>query len=200
MKWAFSLENKVKASVTLLLLCGIVFFSNYRIKKLSAKVAASVQTIYEDRLIVQDLIFKYSKILNEFEDPAKFERSENELKQISLEIDRLNDHYLTTVLTSEEEIVFNSFKDNLAMLITVSEQPEMVLLTQMKKELERLGQIQLEEAGNQMDIIQRASGSQELGYYLETAILIILLFIIQALMISNVGVRRVIKGPNFNLN
>ena len=87
-----------------------------------------------------------------------------------------------------------------ALLITDSEQPEMVLLTQMKKELERLGQIQLEEAGNQMDIIQRASGSQELGYYLETAILIILLFIIQALMISNVGVRRVIKGPDFNLN
>ena len=200
MKWTFSIENKIKASITLLLLCLIVAFSNYRVKKLSLRVIESVQTIYDDRLVVQDLIYSYNKILDVHEHSPISEMDAPQRNNIEENIAGLNAHYEKTVLTEEEASVFVSFTNNLETLIASGIEQEAALIQQMKNQLERLGQIQMEEASKQMAIIHKARGSQELGFYLESVALIILLLILQVMVATSTGIKRVIKHTNFSLN
>lgn len=200
MKWTFSIENKLKASLTLLLLCIVVAFSNYRVKKLSVKVIDSVQTIYDDRLVVQDLIYSYNKILDYHEHIPIVGLSNAQKDSIKQEIAGLNTHYLKTVLTDEEAGIFNSFSQNLELLLSVDSINESALIQQMKNQLERLSQIQMEEASKEMSVIHKAKGSQEIGFYLETVALIVLLLILQAMVVRGNGIKKVIQKSNFSLN
>ncbi len=201
MNWAFSVKNKTKASITLLLLCGIVFFSNYRLKSLSAEVAQSVKSIYEDRLMVQDLIFSYSNILARLEMLNEGQFNQNVKNNISVELLDLGEKYERTVLTEEEDQVFHSFAGSLSELIQL---PETTLddakLIHLKQKLKRLEEIQMEEAQKQMVIIEQAKGSQELSFYLETAVLVILLIIVQVLVVSNTTVQKTARREEFHLN
>ena len=199
MKWACSVENKIKASITLLLLIGVVFFSNYRLKRLSGKVANSVQTIYEDRLLVQNMIFSYSNILNNIyyrERPY----SEQEFVALEMSVDTLNSRYLGTVLTDEEGRIFESFSDNLKNTLGSRSNLDFDLYRMMKSQLQRLEEIQLEEAQSQMLIIEKVKFDQQQVFYVETIIMIILLLIVQVLITSNESMKKIIKKDNINWN
>lgn len=199
MKWAFSIEHKIKASLAILLLIGVVFFSNYRLKRLAGKVAKSVQTIYEDRLLVQDMIFSYSNILNalKYSDTPLSSKDFNDFKE---ETEELKARFLKTVLTEEEELIFNSFSDNLNSSFQTQSYINESSLAEMKHQLQRLEAIQLEEAKNQMDIIEKVKRNQQQVFYLETIIMIILLVIVQILITSNESIKKITNQDNFNLN
>jgi len=200
MKWAYSTENKIKASLTLLLLCGVVMFSNYRLEKLSGKVAGSVQTIYEDRLVVQDLIFSYGQLLDRLYTIYEQQPVLNIDKKIGMKANELKSQYLSTVMTEEEERVFISFSDELSGFLKAENNPGQGQIIEMRGKLEILEEIQMEEAKRQMTLINQAQGSQKLGFYLETSILVVLLIIIQALVVSNTGMKRVLNQNKYHLN
>ena len=190
----------MKASLTLLLLCGIVFFSNYRLKKLSAKVTESVKTMYQDRLVVQDIIFSYGKIVTQIENMSAVEFSQNVKNTVSVELLNLNQNYGKTVFTDEETIVFNSFSKQLNAVLNGSVKNTAVAIRQLRQNLNRLEEIQMEEAEKQMAIIDEANGNQEISFYLETGILVILLVIVQLLLVSNTTIQKVAKGQSTSLN
>ena len=197
MKWPFSVKSKIKASLTLLILCAVVLLSNYRLRNLSNEVAESVESIYADRLVVQDLIFSYTNIVD------KMEEGTFNYKSISAEnrIENLNRKYLDTKLTNEEGILFNSFASKLNASLT----PEANLNSHerfrgMRKELSQLREIQMKEAKVEMGKIDEIRKSQELGFYLETAVLVLLLLIVQILVVSGAGFRKIASEARVNLN
>lgn len=200
MKWTFSIQNKLKASLTLLLLCGVVLFSNYRLKKLSARVAASVQTIYEDRLLVQDLIFSFDAILDILDNDAENVLTQGDYNRLLTEFEGLILSYQNTILTEEEKRLFMSFTVKLKEALTRQKVVANPNVVQMKEDLHRLEKIQLEEAQNQMNIIQQASKTSELGFYIETAVLVVLLLIVQVLVMSNLSIQKLTKRAPTHLN
>lgn len=200
MKWAFSLENKMKASATLLLLCGVVLFSNYRLKRLSGKVAESVQTIYEDRIVVQHLIFSYSQILDVLDNESYGALHPREYVEIHNKVTQINTQYGETVLTEEEDSVFNVFSEKLDEATQSNLHAGTMEIDRMKLQLKRLDEIQMEEATAQLDIIRKAQGSQSYVYYLETVILIVLLLIAQILIVSNVRFGRLTEHKRISMN
>lgn len=163
-------------------------------------VIDSVQTIYEDRLVVQDLIFSYGRILDYHENLPDEKLNTLQRDSISAKAQELEEHYSGTVLTEEEATVFNSFSGNLDNLLRSVYSNEQELIRQMKSELLRLEQIQMEEASHQMLIINKTNGRQKLGFYLETAVLVVLLVILQAMVMSNSSIRKIVRADNFNLN
>jgi len=198
MKWTFTVENKIKASVTLLILCGVVLFSNYRLKKLSNKVADSVETIYKDRLLVQDLIFSYSQLIESLGDLNEDAFEKNDL--VSSKVNVLNARYLETKLTDEEAQVFKQFTQQLSTFISSNKAKSEEGVDMLRSNLDRLEEIQMEEAKIEMEIISQINGRQEIGFYLETAILVILLVIVQVLVVTSTAIKRASDDGDFNLN
>lgn len=178
MNWTFSIKNKIKAGLTILVLCAVVFLSNYRLKKLSQKVGTAVESIYSDRLVVQDLLFTYDNLLDKFQANPNHENLVYEAKN-------LRKKYLETTLTKEEEKLILLFSDALINELKSNQKPSAKDVYNHKLTLLRLEQIQMEEAKKQMELIHKARLSQEMGFYLETAILIILFVIAQALISAN---------------
>lgn len=184
MNWTLNIKSKIKASLTLLILCGIVFFSNYRLKRLSVKVAESVQTMYEDRLIVQDIIFSYSKVLSRIENLEEDQFNKSVRNTVAIELLELNNKYGKTVFTEEEAEVFDAYSLIFNSMIkgTIPNSPS--TFNVLKEKLNRLEEIQMEEARKQMKIIHDSNGSQELSFYIETVILVILIIVVQVLVVS----------------
>lgn len=178
MKWTFSLKNKIQAGLTLLVLCGVVFLSNYRLKTLSGKVGEAVQSIYEDRLMVQDLLFSYNNLLD------NFQLTPNGHTHLVI-AKKLTRKYLNTKLTSEEKNLILKFSDDIIRQIKDRNSLTQQQIAEHKNSLYRLEEIQIEEAKKQMALIKKAKHSQETGYYFETAILIVLLVIAQVLISAN---------------
>lgn len=178
MNWTFSIKNKVQAALTLLVLCGIVFLSNYRLKKISHKVGEAVQSIYEDRLLVQDMVFSYSNLLDKYKLQPNIEKHLTEAQT-------LKKKFLSTQLTSEESQLIIDFSTKIEEQIEKGILLSQAEISKYKRTLSRLEQIQIEEAQKQMALIKKAKSSQETGYYFETAILIILLVIAQVLISAN---------------
>lgn len=178
MKWTFSIKNKIQAAITLLVLCGVVFLSNYRLKRLSIKVGEAVESIYQDRLLVQDLLFSFNTLLDYYQ---RNPNSNNHLKTAK----NLTQKYLSTKLTSEEQILIKEFSNELIEQIQIEVLFTKYQVSQHKITLQRLEEIQIEEAKKQMALIKKVKHSQETGYYFETAILIVLLIIVQILITAN---------------
>lgn len=178
MKWTFSIKNKIQAAITLLILCGVVFLSNYGLKRLSIKVGEAVESIYQDRLLVQDLLFSFNTLLDDYQ---RNQNSNNHLKTAR----NLTQKYFSTKLTSEEQTLINEFSNELIEQIQSEVLFTKYQVSQHKITLQRLEEIQIEEAKKQMAFIKKAKHSQETGYYFETAILIVLLVIAQILITAN---------------
>lgn len=200
MKWTFSIKNKAKASAALLLLCGVVLFSNYRLRTLSDRVADAVETIYKDRLVVQDLIFSYARVLEALKGQGTQAPAAGELERLRLKVDTLDRLYLDTWLTDEEAQVFQTFSQNLNKALEMPGSKAEFNTGIMDHKLERLEEIQMEQAKLQMDRIETIRRSQETGFYLETAILVVLLIVVQALVMSNTVVSKVARDVDINMN
>lgn len=200
MRWTFSIQNKLKASITLLLLCGVVLFSNYRLKKLSARVATSVKSIYEDRLLVQDLIFSFDGMLDLLDNDHENNLKAVDYERMLKEFGQLTVRYQNTILTEEEQTVLNSFTQQLNQALSAKQIVVNADVVEMKEKLQRLEKIQLEEAKAQMLIIKQAGKTSELNFYIETAVLVVLLLIVQVLVMSNLSIQKLSKPDNINLN
>lgn len=190
MKKTISVRNKYKLTLVIIATCGVVFISNYRIKKVSQQIGESIESIYKDRLLAQDLLFSYYSLLDNLTLDSQSLLSEG------LEIKR---NYLNTSSTNEEEQLLHDFSTQLEIGLKEKGKLSNSKISELKTTLARLESIQIEEAKKEMSLIKRARSSEELGYYLETAILIVLLLIVHILIYSNNFTSRIkLKNPKLN--
>lgn len=192
MKSRFSTKNKTNVAILIFAMCGVVLLSNYRMHKLSDQVEESIESIYNDRLLVQDLLFSYQGLLDSIQTNPSNEsylKSANDLRR----------NYLKTALTIKEEKLIQQFTLNLETQIKAIGRESVVKIPELKTMLFELEKIQIQEAQKQMKEIKRSRSSEELGYYMETTILILFLVLAQ-LLINTDNLKARVKLKPHRLN
>lgn len=189
------LYDKVKWILGILMIVTLVIITNLVDRNNFLKVTNAVETIYEDRLVAKDLIFKISDLIHRKEiaaikSNASFYSSQN--NQINQELENLMFRYDQTKLTIEERNLLNSFKANLDKLLKVEKnyiQSNYIensnLLAQfpdVNKDLRSLASIQLKEGSRQLKISRRAMDTIDLFTQIEIYFLIFLAIIIQIIV------------------
>ncbi|MDP5092368.1 MAG: MCP four helix bundle domain-containing protein [Polaribacter sp.] len=190
--------DKVKWVLGILMVFVLIITTNLLDKNNFIRVKDSVVSIYEDRLIANDLIFEIAKSIKQKEiaivtSNATFfdETNKSENKNIQFYIDK----YEETKLTSEERTVFNQFKANIDNLkIKESEFVQngmndksnlLKLLFEIDENLYDLTKIQLNEGRKQMSISQKAIDTVELFTQIEIYLLVFLAIVVQVIVMYN---------------
>lgn len=189
------LYNKIKWVLGVLMIISLVITTNLVDRNNFLQISNAIETIYEDRLVAKDLIFKISGLINKKEIAAikadsSFYTNQNNL--IDNEIDNYLIRYDQTKLTTKERALLGDFKDNYQVLreneskfIQSNFMQNALLLQQfpmVKSNLENLAAIQLKEGGRQLQISRRAMDSVELFTQIEIYILIFLAIIVQIIV------------------
>ncbi|UII35020.1 hypothetical protein LVD17_14515 [Fulvivirga ulvae] len=191
MKLKFTLTQKIKVIIGLAVFFLLLLATNKIDNNHFEIVKRSLTTIYKDRLVAQDYIYKLSKNL--------------QLKMLDLAIkDKVNydlndsinywtNEYAETRLTSQETRSFESFRLNLGQLLRLEQdfnQSPSVAGKQeiyqqyslLNRELDELSEIQLKEGKRQMKISKRSISTSDLISDLEIGALILIALMINALI------------------
>lgn len=188
--------DKVKWVLGILVVFVLIVTTNLIDRNSFIRVNDSIATIYEDRLIANDLIFEMLKSVQEKE--VAFARSDSTFfKQRNAEVNAhipvFIERYEQTRLTPEESKIFDTLKKNLRMLETSENEfiqsgykkddNLAIHLSQVKENLYDLSKIQLNEGGRQMSISKRALNTVELFTQIEIYFLVFLAILIQIIVI-----------------
>lgn len=184
--------NKLKWTLGILMIFAVIISTNLIDRNNFIQVRDSVTTIYEDRLMANDLIFEMSRSVQEKEmavalmDSVFFiERNE----KVNSEIQAIINRFEQTKLTEEESKVFDNLKNNIEGL----KRSEKTLiksrfkikadllkgLSNTKENLHDLSKIQLIEGKRQMFISNKAINTVELFTNIEIYLLVVLAILIQ---------------------
>lgn len=190
--------DKVKWILGILLVFVLIVTTNLIDRNNFVRVKDSVVTIYEDRLIANDLIFEISKLIQEKEIAAvvsdtHFYAQKNQA--VNTNIQGFIARYQETKLTKEERIVFENLKSDVEILFKIEsefiatgfEDKSKLInhIFEIKEDLYNLTKIQLEEGKRQMSISQKAIETVELFTQIEIYLLVFLAVIIQIIVMYN---------------
>jgi hypothetical protein len=188
--------NKVKWVLGILVVFVLIVATNLIDRNNFLQVKDSVVTIYEDRLVANDLLFELLKMVQEKElafaqkDSAFYVKNN---KAVDQNMQRFVLRFEQTRLTTEEQKIFDSFKNNVQKLVRLeaayiqSKFTETNSLTKqfsdVKDDLYDLSKIQLDEGERQMFLSKKAIDTVELFTQLEIYMLIFLAIVIQVIVI-----------------
>ncbi len=188
--------TKVKWVLGILIVFVIIVATNLIDRNNFLRVKDSVVTIYEDRLVANDLIFEMSKSVQEKEVAVALSDSIFFLeknKQVNTDIQDFVSKFEQTKLTTKEEQIFKTLKNNLESLINsetafieskfVEKASITKQISEVKENLYDLSKIQLNEGGRQISISKKAIDTVDLFTHIEIYILIFLAIIIQIIII-----------------
>ena len=188
--------NKIKWVLGIFMVFFLIVATNLIDRDNFIRVKNSVQTIYEDRLIAQGLIFEFSTLIQEKEmasalSDTAFFRERNSI--VNSELEALTSRYLATKLTDHEERVFSGLQADLQSLNNLESAAEKLqpannsnyknLLGSIKTNLHELSKIQLEEGRHQSLLSKEAIETVELFTRLEIYLLIFLAVLVQIIVI-----------------
>ncbi|WP_397446644.1 MCP four helix bundle domain-containing protein [Polaribacter sp. R77954] len=191
--------DKIKWILGVLIIFVLIITTNLIDKDNFTRVKDTALTIYEDRLIAKDLIFKVSNKINTKEVAIisnNLDFFQNENKSLNKEIDNLLFSFEQTNLTTEESYVFNDLKEQINALKTL-EKPHLKksnsayhksylnIILQIKKNLINLSEIQLREGARLMAVSKKALSTIELFTQIEIYFLVFLAVIVQIIIIYN---------------
>jgi len=188
--------NKIKWILGILMIFVLVVATNLIDRSNFFRLKDSVTAIYEDRLVANDLIFDISKSIQKkkmavaLSDTLYFSEKNN---TVSEDIQGLILRFEETNLTSDERIIFETFKENLEVLNQFeirfiasgfSQKDELLHhLSDLSTNLYDLSKIQLEEGGRQMALSKKAIHTVDLFTQIEIYILIFLGVLVQIIII-----------------
>ena len=190
--------NKLKWILGILMVFVLIIATNLIDKNNFVRVRDSVVTIYEDRLVANDLIFEMLKSVQEKElavaiSDSTFFYSKN--SKVNHNIEALVSRFEETKLTSQEENVFSDLKQNVKLLVDAeakflnsgyADNAQVIKhIESLKTNLSDLSKIQLTEGNRQMSISKRALDSVELFTQIEIFILVFLAIVIQIIVMYN---------------
>lgn len=192
-----TIYNKVKWTLGILSVFFIILATNLIDRNNFKIVKNSVETIYADRLIAQDIILDLSKLMWQKELAyTKYETAQFKTKNttINTRLEELIDLFSATKLTPREKIVFEQLNKNFVSLkkheLTVlqSQLPNQKFddqLALIQDNLDDLAGIQIEEGRRELFESKRAIESVDLFTHLEIYALIIMAIAIQIVVMYN---------------
>ncbi|PQJ75647.1 MCP four helix bundle domain-containing protein [Polaribacter gangjinensis] len=190
--------DKIKWVLGILMVFVLIITTNLLDRNNFVRVKDSVVSIYEDRLIANDLIFEISNSIKQKEiaivtSNADFFKVANESENNNIEFSI--ERYEKTKLTPEERTVFDQFKANFDKLKTKESQfvqngmedksNLLKLLFEIDENLHDLNKIQLNEGRRQMSISQKAIDTVELFTQIEIYLLVFLAIVVQVIVMYN---------------
>lgn len=193
-----NIYDKLKWILGILMVFALIVITNLIDKNNFTRVKDSVVSIYEDRLVVNDLIFEMSKLVQDKEmaivvSNVDFYSKKN--TSVDEQIQGFITSYEDTRLTTQERKVFNIFKDNIQQLSKMEttivsngfKDKEILinLIFEIKENLYDLTKIQLNEGKRQMSISQKAIDKVELFTQIEIYVLIFLAVVVQIIVMYN---------------
>ncbi|MTI28943.1 MCP four helix bundle domain-containing protein [Fulvivirga kasyanovii] len=191
MKLNLTIGQKVKALIVLVLFFLLLLATNKIDNNHFKVVKKSMSTIYEDRLVAQDYIYKLSQNLQS----KGLSLAINDKVNYSLNdsINYLVQVYEETKFTSREAKCFDSFKVNLDQLHNLEQEFKRLASSEVKQkiyqqhnvlnmQLDKLAEIQLKEGKRQTKISNRSISTSDLISNMEIAALIIIGLLINALI------------------
>lgn len=190
--------NKIKWILGISVIFLLIIITNLIDKNNFSRVKESVSTIYEDRIVANDLIFEMFKSIHDKEiavisSDTLFFSERN--KEENVKIKGFLARYEQTELTKEESSLLNQFKENLNSLKTLElnyidfkendKKLYLDIINQIRKDLYNLSKIQLKEGKRQMFISQKAIDTIDLFTQIEIYFLIFLAIVIQIIVMYN---------------
>lgn len=207
MNWTYSIKNKLAASGILLLLCMLVLASNYIDRNHTDNVKNAISTLYEDRLIAEEYILKMTGGVYQVRevihsDVASLHKVRT-ITNLLVTIKEANNAYQKTKFTTVEkgkadelQRVLNEFE-----AINLNNTPiKLEVANKALNILNQLSSIQLEESKKIMEYAETLYVSGKTSSQFVFAIIIIILFALQALVFTSKSLipRNTPKSPNLN--
>lgn len=187
-----SFYNKAKWVLGILLVFIIIVTTNLIDRNNFVRVKDAIVTIYEDRLIANDIIFEINSLIHEKHiaviaaDSGYFDAQNQKSNRIIR--DQIT-KYERTKLTVDEKRIFNEFKSNFERLENVERKSDLLnaknsesinkTFQELKNNLYDLAKIQLNEGEIQMSNSKRVIDTVELFTQIEIFLLVALAIIIQ---------------------
>ena len=188
--------SKIRWVASILMVFFIVLMTNLVDKDNFNRLRYSVTTIYEDRIVASDLLFEISMLIQDKEvaivsaDSLFFQMNNS---KANLDIDGLIGRYGQTKLTENEQIIFNSLKDELNNLKeleqhyissdTIENTNLLKGIENIKQYLHNLSKIQLKEARQQVLISNKVMDTIDLFTQGEIVFLILMAILIQIIIL-----------------
>ena len=185
--------SKIKWVASILLIFFIVLVTNIIDRNNYNRLSYSVTTMYEDRIVASDLIFKMSRLIQDKQiaavtnDTTFFITTNNALNQ---EIDDLINRYKQTDLTETEEFVFDRLQKEIKSLELKEESIHTVETSDLLKSIDKinkhfydLSKIQLEEGNKQLFISGKAQDTINLFSQIEIIFLILMAIVVQIIIL-----------------
>ena len=185
------LFDKIKWVLGVCLIFVLIVATNLIDRENFRKVSNSVETIYENRLVVKEVLFDLSHLIHDKELAATagdvtYFTDEN--SRVNLEIDQLMEQFLSTETTKQEAETFHIFQEDLQEVRALEPPAGESMQTYKKKILEvkeglyKLSKIQVREGRNQMLISRNAMKEVELFTSIEIYLMIFLAIAIQIIV------------------
>jgi hypothetical protein len=190
------LFNKIRWVASILLVFLIVLATNLIDRNNFNKLRYSVTTIYEDRIVANDLLFDMLLLVQEkqvafISSDSLFFQARNEKN--NREIEGLIERYEQTELTEKEQHLFNDLKEELRSLKNLEKQlipseskkNSIVLkrIDQIVQHLHSLSKVQLEEGRYQVSISNRTMDTINLFTQVEIVFLILMAILMQIIIL-----------------
>lgn len=193
--------KKIKLILGVLFVFFLILGTNLIDRNNFKKIQSSIETIYEDRLVAQGIIYKMASYVQQKDmalaiSDSSFYLQKNQV--INSALNQLIIDYQLTKLTEEEEEVFVDLQRDIKALFTDEQESAQNLqgnsskvekdLNGIKNELQILAEIQLKEGRLVLDDSKKAMRTIELFTQIEIYGLVALAVIFQLLIIG--GIRR----------
>lgn len=185
--------DKIKWVASILLVFFIVLITNIIDRDNFNRLSYSVTTLYEDRIVVSDILFEMAMLTKEKQialltsDTAFFKTKNNHHAEA---LDLLMERYGRTKLTETERRVFSQLQEELKSLKVKEQSPNDLFDGEALKSLENinlylqdLSKIQLQEAKRQVFVSDRAKDTINFFTQAEIIFLIIMAVLVQVILL-----------------
>ena len=188
------ISNKLKWILGISVVFLLIIATNYVDRSNFRRVQESIKTIYEDRLVAQDLIYQMSQIVHQkILDLSLMDsvRHQTTGPQENAEMQKLLDRFYETRLTSRESEILSDLSANFKLLQDMEQSSGIrhpryqSHLLEMESNINNLSAIQLDEGRRQMFAGQKAVKSIDLLTTIEVYVLVFLAILVQIIVLYN---------------
>jgi hypothetical protein len=203
MKWFYHIAEKIKLALALVIVFVLVIMTNMINKSHFSELQESFTSIYEDRLLVENYIYKISGFLEN----KKVLLDSSQVNRVGIyringavndSIRQLIVDYEKTKFTEAESMYFSRFKEAYNDLRQLEERylagtaylkdPSELILDKyrlLSLNLDKLSEIQLSESRRMLENSMRIIDSSNMASRFEMAVLIVIGLIVQGLIFAS---------------
>ncbi len=129
MKWAYSIEQKLKAALVLTVVFVFLFIKNVSDKNSFTELGNTFSVVYEDRLLAESYIYEFSDhlsrkklLIDDSKNIQELNKHQTAINGHNVAIQQLIGAYEKTKLTPTEEVLFRDLKKKIIQNIALEKQ------------------------------------------------------------------------------